>query len=65
MQQDIDTKHAAKRTKEFVRGKKQMVLDWPCQSPDLNPLVSIEEYKSLVTSMGHGLDVRVNTDSIE
>lgn len=64
MQQDVDTKHTAKTTWVFVRGKKQMVLDWPCQSPDLKPLVSIEEYKGSVTSVGHGLDLQVNTDSV-
>ncbi len=35
MQQDNDPKHSAKATKEFIRGKKWKVLDWPNQSPDL------------------------------
>ncbi len=35
MQQDNDPKHSAKATKEFIRGKKWRVLDWPNQSPDL------------------------------
>ena len=38
MQQDNDPKHTAKTTKEFTRGKKWKVLDWPSQSPDLNPI---------------------------
>ena len=38
MQQDNDPKHTAKTTKEFIRGKKWKVLDWPSQSPDLNPI---------------------------
>ena len=38
MQQDNDPKHSAKTTKEFIRGKKWKVLDWPRQSPDLNPI---------------------------
>ena len=36
MQQDNDPKNTAKTTKEFIRGKKWKVLDWPSQSPDLN-----------------------------
>ena len=38
VQQDNDPKHTAKTTKEFIRGKKWKVLDWPSQSPDLNPI---------------------------
>ncbi len=38
MQQDNDPKHTAKTTKEFIRGKKWKVLDWPSQSPHLNPI---------------------------
>ena len=33
-----DPKHTANTTKEFIRGKKWKVLDWPSQSPDLNPI---------------------------
>ena len=33
MQQDKDPKHTANITKNFIK-----VLDWPCQSPDLNPI---------------------------
>ena len=38
MQQDNDPIHTANTTKEFIRGKKWKVLDWPSQSPDLNPI---------------------------
>ena len=38
MQQDNDPKHTANRTKDFIREKKWKVLDWPSQSPDLNPI---------------------------
>lgn len=38
MQQDNDPKHTAKTTKEFIRGKNWRLLDWPSQSPDLNPI---------------------------
>jgi hypothetical protein len=36
MQQGNDPKHTANKTKDF--GKKWKVLDWPSQSPDLNPI---------------------------
>ncbi len=38
MQQDNDPKHSAKTTEEFHQGKKWKVLDWPSQSPHLNPV---------------------------
>ena len=38
MQQDNDPKHTANTTKDFIREKKWKVLDWPSQSPDLNPI---------------------------
>ena len=38
MQQDNDPKHTANTTKDFIRGGKWKVLDWPSQSPDLNPM---------------------------
>ena len=38
MQQDNDPKHTANTTKDFIRDKRWKVLDWPNQSPDLNPI---------------------------
>ncbi|KAJ7322744.1 hypothetical protein JRQ81_019031 [Phrynocephalus forsythii] len=32
---DKDPKHTAKATKEFFKGKKWNVMQWPSQSPDL------------------------------
>ncbi len=38
LQMDNDPKHTAKATKEFLKGKKWTVMQWPSQSPDLNPI---------------------------
>lgn len=37
-QQDNDPKHTARATKAFLKSKKITCLDWPAQSPDLNPI---------------------------
>ncbi|KAI3374619.1 hypothetical protein L3Q82_021193 [Scortum barcoo] len=37
-QQDNDPKHTAKITKEWLRNNSVTILDWPSQSPDLNPI---------------------------
>uniref|UniRef100_A0AAZ3PJK2 Tc1-like transposase DDE domain-containing protein n=1 Tax=Oncorhynchus tshawytscha TaxID=74940 RepID=A0AAZ3PJK2_ONCTS len=37
-QQDYDPKHTAKTMQEWLRHKSVNVLEWPSQSPDMNPI---------------------------
>ena len=41
LQQDNDPKHTSRLAKEFLRNNVPEVMDWPSNSPDLNPIENL------------------------
>lgn len=61
-QQDNDPKHTSKVVKAYLTNKQMLVLDWPSQSPDMNPIESA--WKQLKSAIYDRAEKAKNLDDV-
>ena len=80
-QQDNDPKHTSNYLKEYFQNKNIKVLDWPSQSPDLNPIEhlwnhikkelknyksnNIEDLKYNISKIWNSIDVKITQNLVD
>ena len=61
-QHDNDPKHISKVVKNYLENKRIVVLQWPSQSPDMNPIE--HGWKHLKDQIGQRVDHASNLDQV-